>query len=119
MKKFLFLIVLFCALISMPAYFASDKSTVAIVEKDGQTLYRFDLATITTTTYYTVEDEGGSNVICVSPEGIGITKADCPDQTCVKMGMRSHGPQPIVCLPHKLTIRFTAQEGDADFVTGN
>ena len=108
-----------CAYFYLDMSATSSEGTVAIVEQGGKEIYRIDLASVTDTTDYTLENENGTNTIRVSPEGIGIIEADCPDQTCVKMGLRSHGPQPIVCLPHKLTIRFETQEGDADFVTGN
>lgn len=93
--------------------------TLAIVEKDGQVLYRFELQKITDTHTYTVGVAGAQNDITVSPEGIGVSRADCPDQTCVKQGMRTHGPTPIVCLPHHLTIRFVDKtDGELDATTG-
>lgn len=48
--------------------------------------------------------DGGSNVITVRGGKLAVTEADCPDQICVDMGFCSAGQ--IVCLPHKLVIRF-------------
>lgn len=119
MKRLVKLALLVGFIMMLYIYFIGPNERVAIVEKNGTELYRFDLTQITTTLDYTISDEKGTIVVRVSTEGIGVVEADCPDQSCVHMGLRSHGPQPIVCLPHGLTIRFEKQAGDADFVTGN
>lgn len=99
--------------------FSHQNETVAIVEKDGKVLYRFELQKITDTHTYTIGHSGEENDITVSPEGICVSHADCPDQTCVKQGVRAHGPTPIVCLPHHLTIRFTDSANNTlDATTG-
>ena len=55
--------------------------------------------------------DGGYNLVRIENHVISIAEADCPDQTCVRTGvLRSEG-LPIVCLPHKLIIRF-AEEGE-------
>ena len=48
---------------------------------------------------------GGTNTVTVKDGKIAVTHADCPDQYCVKRGYCNSGTQ-IVCLPHRLVIRF-------------
>ena len=52
---------------------------------------------------------GGSNTITVKDGKIAVTFADCPDQYCVRRGFCDSGTQ-IVCLPHRLIIRFLDQQ---------
>lgn len=100
-------------------YLSHQNDTIATIEKDGEVLYQFQLREITTTRTYRVGEPGQENEITVSPEGICVSHADCPDQTCVHQGVRSHGPTPIVCLPHHLTIRFSdSAAGGIDASTG-
>lgn len=113
------LVALFFLGIYAMALLSHQGETLAIVEKDGKEIAHFDLQTITDTTTYTIGTQGAQNTIEVSPEGIAVVAADCPDQTCVKQGIRSHGPIPIICLPHQLTIRFVDEtDGELDATTG-
>lgn len=92
---------------------------IATVTLDGEVIAQYDLSRIQTTETFTVSDGDNVNVIKVSPAGIAVTSANCPDQICVNQGCRSHGPQPIVCLPHKLSITFSAAANDVDAVAGS
>lgn len=79
----------------------------AIITYQGEVIREIDLSAVTNTSTFRVGEPGAENVIQVSPEGISVIEADCPDQVCVEQGIRAHGPEPIVCLPHRLSIRFT------------
>ena len=37
---------------------------------------------------------------------IFVKDADCPDKNCCRMGYLDNLHNPIVCLPHKLIIRY-------------
>ena len=50
--------------------------------------------------------DGGYNIVEVSPGGIAIAEADCPDQICVKQGRITDSLLPITCLPHRLVIEL-------------
>ena len=63
-----------------------------------------------------VIDVGGTNTVTVKDSAIAVTWADCPDQYCVKRGFRSGGAS-IICLPHRLEIRFLDQQ-DIDGAAG-
>ncbi len=59
-------------------------------------------------TVFKVECESGYNVIQISGGAVSVTDADCPDKVCVKTGALSDGVIPIVCLPHRLEVKVTA-----------
>ena len=64
---------------------------------------------------FTIPCSGGYNTITVRDGKIAVTEADCPDQYCVKQGFCNSGVQ-IVCLPHKLVIRFLDDSGVDGFI---
>lgn len=92
--------------------------TIATITLDGEIIAEYDLSQVRETEMFTVGAPGAENTIRVSPEGIAVISADCPDQVCVHQGVRSHGPQPIVCLPHKLSITFSTDANGVDAVAG-
>ncbi|WP_432626983.1 NusG domain II-containing protein [Brotaphodocola sp.] len=107
-----------------------SQQNIAEIVYQGELIRTIDLSSIKDTETFTVGEPGAQNTIQISPDGIGVIEADCRDQICVKQGIRSHGPEPIVCLPHKLSIRFkdsadssngsegTGDENALDAVTG-
>ena len=92
--------------------------TIATITLDGEVIAEYDLSQVRETEMFTVGAPGAENTIRVSPEGIAVISADCPDQVCVHQGVRSHGPQPIVCLPHKLSLTFSTDANGVDAVAG-
>ena len=58
---------------------------------------------------FTVTTDSGTNTITVRDGKIAVTDADCPDGYCVQRGYCNSGTQ-IVCLPHRLVIRFLDEE---------
>ena len=78
-------------------------STRAEIWSEGQLLRTVDLRRDQT---FTVETGLGTNTVEVRGGTIRVTEADCPDQICVRRGACSGGA-PVVCLPHRLVIRFT------------
>lgn len=54
---------------------------------------------------FTVECENGCNVIVVEAGKISVAASDCRGNDCVHAGARNGGI-PIICLPHRLVIRF-------------
>ena len=78
--------------------------------QDGNILYKINLDTSADRTIIT-EYQGNKNTIRIQNHQIYIENADCPDHTCIKMGVLESEASPIVCLPNKLIIRFTDTEG--------
>ena len=79
----------------------------AQITSNGKVVRTVDLAVDQT---FTVETEGGYNVVTVNAGKIAVTEASCPDHYCMARGFCNSGAQ-IVCLPNKLVIEFL---GDAE-----
>ncbi|MCM1270528.1 MAG: NusG domain II-containing protein [Ruminococcus flavefaciens] len=91
--------------------FKPHGQTVRIVQ-NGKTLYTIDLDHSADRTIE-VEYQGSKNIIEIKNHRIYVKEAECPDQTCVKMGELKSSAAPIVCLPNKLVIEFT-EDDDID-----
>ena len=103
------LIILVSACVSAFILRHSDKQTVEIVQ-DGTVLYTFDLNVTEDRNIRISAPDGGYNLVQIQNGTICISEADCPDQTCVNMGVLQSDYLPIVCLPHKLIVRFAEDE---------
>ena len=53
-----------------------------------------------------VETDRGWNEITVKKGRVSVTAASCPDGDCVRCGEKNSGV-PIVCLPNRLSLRFS------------
>lgn len=106
------LIFIIAAVFSFIILRPNSSRTVQIVQNE-KILYTLDLSAAENRTIK-VEYEGGSNLIEILDGKIRVKESDCPDNTCVKMGWLDSGA-PIVCLPHRLVIRFI-ENGEADAV---
>lgn len=96
---------------SVLAFQKSESSIVEIVQ-DGELLYRLDLSAYKEREIIEIAYNGGKNTVLIESGKICMSHADCPDQTCVKMGWLRSSALPIVCLPHHLVIQF-ADHSDA------
>ena len=80
--------------------------TRAEISSEGKILKTVDL---NIDQEFTITVDSGTNTITVKDGAIAVTAADCPDQYCVARGFCNSGTQ-IVCLPHRLVIRFLDNE---------
>lgn len=87
------------------------QAEIARVYQDGVCIRSIDLSQVDAPYSFTVEWEGGRNVIEVERGRIRVAEADCPDQICVRRGWVADSAAPIACLPHKLIIQL---EGGGD-----
>ena len=87
----------------------SDKKTVCVIQ-DNKVIYTFDLSDEEDRTFRIEASNGGWNDVKIESGKICICDADCPDQTCVHTGFLRAEGVPIVCLPHRLIIRFADEE---------
>ena len=85
------------------------ETQIAEVILDNQVIYQFDLSSAENQVIR-IDAGNGYNLIQIQDGTICISEADCPDQTCVHMGTLKAENPPIVCLPHKLIIRFSEEE---------
>lgn len=91
--------------------FSRPAGKMVRITSEGEIVAEIDLSTAKNETFE-VSCSNGKNVIKIEDGTIFVSQADCPDQTCVKMG-KLGGGMPIVCLPHKLVIEFIGGENDA------
>ena len=91
-----------------------DASVTAQITRQGQVIKTVDLRI---NQMFTVESEnGGYNVVTVENGKIAVTEASCPDHYCMMRGFCNSGTE-IVCLPNKISIRFSGQQ-EIDAVVG-
>ena len=86
---------------------AAPPARYAVILVDGREVRRVDLSVEQT---FTVEAVGGSNEIEVAAGKIRVKRADCDGNDCVHTGAKNSGA-PIICLPHRLVIRFSDSGG--------
>lgn len=79
---------------------------VAVVRVDGEELYRIDLATVREAYDLEIDTKYGHNTVHVAPGAISVTRSNCPDGICVAQGEISQSGVPIVCMPHRLSVRI-------------
>lgn len=53
----------------------------------------------------------GSNIISVENGSVHMKSADCKNQVCVNTGEINKTGQSIICLPNRITVRITGEEG--------
>ena len=90
--------------------YRTSESTYVEIVQNNKVLYSFDLSKEKDRTFRIESNDGGWNEIKIENGKISIYDADCPDHTCVKTGVLRSETMPIVCLPHKLVIRFAEKE---------
>ena len=90
-----------------------EEASRAQITSDGKLIRVVDLAI---DQEFTVETEGGYNVVTVKDRKIAVTEASCPDHYCMARGFCNSGAQ-IVCLPNRLVIEFLG-EAEIDGVVG-
>lgn len=93
---------------------ADDAPAVVLVRQDGQLLRTLPLDADCTVEFAT---ERGTNVVEVSGGSVRITRADCPDGVCVRMGPIRRTGETLVCLPHRLTVEIAGAAESIDAVT--
>jgi len=115
-------IVLICAvavllLIHVPANYAR-------IYKDGVMTDTVNLAAVTDSYELIVygnaeiDGSGGFNILEVEHGRIRVSKADCDDGSCIRMGWVSGGAIPIICLPNRLVVVFESSDSGVDAIVG-
>ena len=87
----------------------ADRKTVEIVQ-NGEVIYTLDLASEKDRSFNIDSPDGGYNTVTISGGTICISDVDCPDHTCIKTGVLRSETIPVVCLPHRLVIRFAEED---------
>ncbi len=87
----------------------------AVVSVAGEEYARLPLSA---DTVYTVDTDGGHNVIVVSGGEVFMQQADCPDGHCMAQGSVSRTGEVIVCLPNRVTVTVEGADEGLDAVVG-
>lgn len=114
---------LLCALLSLSVWCAvswhAPHGRIVEVIRDGKIAVTIDLSgdpsprTLTLTS-----PDGGFNTLQIKNGRIRVLSADCPGNDCVKMGWLRSVSSPLVCMPHRLVVRFApASAGELDGVS--
>lgn len=88
-------------------YLGTEPAESARIYADGRLVRIVDLSEDGT---YRIESAEGWNELRVRDGKLAVTAASCPDGDCVRCGERNADP-PIVCLPNRVSIRFTEAGG--------
>lgn len=108
-------VILLIGIIGSVVALTHSKQTVVVIEQDKKIIEKIDLSDYSEAKEIEISCADGTNTILIENGQIRIIDADCPDQTCVKMGVLRSSALPIVCLPHHLVIRFADNsEGQLD-----
>ena len=111
-RELLFLLLLFLlcgVLFALRHFTASPKNSIRITV-DGKEQGIYDLSCDQ------VIQIGGTNVCEIRDGQVRMTKADCPDQLCIKQGAFGANGGMIVCLPNRIVIE-PAESTSADAVS--
>ena len=113
-------VILLCAVVILLRSGGDGDSKIAEIVRGGEVIKTIDLNAATEPYDIRVESDEGYNIVHVEPGAVSVTEADCPDKVCVNQGIITDSAYPIVCLPHKVTVRIVAGENsnEIDAVTG-
>jgi len=56
---------------------------------------------------------GKGNIVAISGGFVYMESADCKNQICVRHSPISKSGESIICLPNRVTVRITGDDGDA------
>lgn len=62
-----------------------------------------------------IENEMGKNKIIIENGRVYMDSADCPDKYCIEHKPIENMNETIVCLPHKLVVEITSDNGTLEF----
>ena len=94
------LVLLCAALFLLPLLRDDDAVLTAQIMADGEVIETIELSALQTEE----TREYGGCVIVLSPEGVRVTDADCPDRLCVRTGMISRSGETIACVPNRVVV---------------
>ena len=109
---------LLCGVMILWMTHRTQETQSAEIYQDGTLVQTVDLSQIDAPQEIPVYgDHGAENIILAAHGSIRMQSAYCPDQLCVRQGSIQNAAVPIVCLPHRVVIRISGDNGGADIVT--
>lgn len=112
------LVLLLAALVAFRFYGGKPvgAARLATVSINGEVVDSFDLSAVGATRTYT--NNGYTLTVQTEEFGLRVIDSDCPNRDCVHRGLIDRGGESIVCLPARIIISLTADEGGIDAVLG-
>ena len=109
----LLILLLVIGLLIPPGYqlFHRTAGNTVTITIDGERWRTLPLSTDTT---IDIPGRGGTNTLCIKNGQASITEADCPDKLCVHQVSIPPNGESLVCLPHKVIVKVTANASDRD-----
>ena len=104
------LLAIICISLTLILFLGGSAGEQALIYSDGELVLSLDLSVDGT---YRVDCANGWNELVVSEGKISVSASSCTSQDCVRHSPADHGP-PIVCLPHRMVIRFSESEESMD-----
>lgn len=104
------LIAALCVAGMVALHFYRQTGQLVQITQNGQVVGTYPLQEDRTLRYES--EDGGYNLVVIQNGKVRVSEADCPDQTCVRMGATDQTAETIACLPHKLIIKVLAQDDD-------
>jgi hypothetical protein len=81
----------------------TSQGSVVIVQVNGSTVHKANLFESHTAL---IAGTRGNLTVEARDGKVAITRADCPNHICVRMGWRSQAGDVIVCVPNKTIVRI-------------
>ena len=115
MKKVLSAVMLLCLAWAVYVYLAPHGQSVEVL-LDGKIIRRINL-TREPDGRIEIRSQRGYNILEIKNGAVRVVEADCPNHDCIRMGVLRTASLPIVCLPHKMTVRFASGGTGLDSVS--
>ena len=97
------LVLLCAALFLLPLLRDDDAVLTAQIMADGEVIETVELSLSAMQAFEETREVNGC-VIVLSPEGVCVADADCPDRLCVKTGMITRAGEAIACVPDRVVV---------------
>lgn len=113
-------IILFICLIliggalSYLAFSGSSTGDLVVVKVNGEVYGKYSLTKDRT---ITVNRDGHMNKITIKGGKVQVSKSNCKNQVCVKLGSISTTHQNIVCIPNKVVVSIEGKGGEYDVIS--
>lgn len=93
--------------------FASKEPELVKIKVDGKIIGSYSLDKNNT-----IKINNDSNEITIKDKKVTMSKADCPDQICVKHKAIDSNQESIICLPNKVVVEISsAKTSELDSIT--
>lgn len=87
---------------------STGEARIVVAKSDGREIGRWSLSEDVEAD---IDTDYGHNRIRISGGEVRMTEADCPDGYCMQQSAITASGGSIICLPHRLIVELTDEEG--------